>query len=292
MPRRDLGFPLQKMQHWVGFGVLGLTILQLKSNLSQYNRRTHDAKKLQTFSFGNIQDCFRGKTVHVAGNSNFRGIYFTMHSLLEHKNDGTDDLTGVSWENRTVQKLLCQKDDIWPPKPSCETYANQTQTILVNTWTQTLEHWLNHTKMTFLDYSPDFIVLNVGLTHVRTDKSPHAWEKAFDDYWPAIANLSMSYFEKYPNAKMLISPVFHFNETLCTETDVNNSQVDLWNAMLKAHLGTLFKKDWFIWLDSPQQIVDKALLGLDGFGMDDWVHPDPKSLLAFSMEIMRALCQS
>ena len=294
-----------KIKCWIGLGLgLGLTILQLKNVISinaigepttRMPKNSIDSVSTTgtEASLDNIQECFRGKTVHVAGNSNFRGVYFTMHSLLEHKSDGNDDLTGVSWENRTVQKLLCQKDDIWPPKPSCETYANQTQTTLVNTWTQKLENWLNHTKMTFSDNSPDFIVLQVGLAHVRTDRSPRprAWEKAFDDHWPAIVDLSMSYFEKYPNSKLLISPVFHFNEKECTEKEVNNSQVDLWNAMLKAHLGTFFQQDWFIWLDSPQQIVDKALLGLDGLGMDDWVHPDSKSLRAFSMEIMRAICQ-
>ena len=250
-----------------------------------------------------LPSCLEGKTVAFVGNSIFRGLYFTVNTIL--RPNISTSYKGVHWMNRESQKLLCGKDQSWPPKPSCTSHVPGTNanTTLINTWTQQLEEVVQHLNMIFQEYSPDVVLLNVGMGHFSNQAQP-VWEQHLKDTWPNLTSLIEPYFEtQNPSAKLLWSPVFHFDEQKCTNKRINNSVVDLWNSRLGQHLVDWQKRKWFSWLSSQSGIVDTAL-GLDTgtnttlangdnhllLGMDDWIHPNGAASLAMVADLARNIC--
>lgn len=253
-------------------------------DLPQRSRRA-DAN---TLMMKHATSCLSDKTIHIAGNSIYRGLYFGIHSLLVR---GIDN-GSFSWTDRESQKSLCNKTEVWPPKPSCTTHVNETNTTIINTWTQRLHQLTMHLNMSFQDYKPDIILVNIGLDHVAQGSTTE-WERALEgDGWAALPRILNNYFQR-KTRKMIWSPVYHFNEKLNQNKKMNNSMVDLWNKMLYEKIKTeaWLTQSWFHWHVKQGQSVDEALSSnVSRVGMDDWVHPDTNTTLELLRSILSELC--
>lgn len=247
-----------------------------------------------------ISSCFRNKTLHVAGNSISRGIYFSLYALLEQQRDAAElpksaslaNLTNLTWTDREYQKKLCQKDECWPPKPACTAVVNNTAIHLVNTWTQQIHNLVEHLNMTFRAYTPDYTVIQIGLDHVA-EGNRDEWKVALDMTWPTLSGLVRNYYKKKPESHLLLTPVYHFNETLNHNKKMSNKLVDTWNQDLKQRIKDdgWWSEAWFSWHEYTSHFVDQALLGVNGLQMDDWVHPNSVTMAEITMDIMAALCR-
>lgn len=269
-------------------------VLAVTSNIESGVRRANPSRT-QIASSGEVRnnkDCLQDKTLYFAGNSLTRGWYFSMGAMLEGL-----EKTGIKWTDRSYQKKMCQKERSWPPTPSCSMVVGDSATLLVNSWTQTLNELKADLEEFFGSYRPDVTIVEIGFEHIAhewnlTERGTPLWEVTLEEQFEPIAEVVQRYYTANPDKRILWRAIPPFNENACSNEHLKNEVVAEWNRKLHAQIERRqwLDKPWFQWDEGAVQLMEQALQERDGLRMDDWIHPDANTHLLMAKGIMQSIC--
>lgn len=239
-----------------------------------------------------VKDCLRGKTVFLAGNSITRGLYFTLGAMLLHGNH--HDNSTAMWRDREAQKWLCQGGPLG--LLSCRYDVQALDTRLVMSMTQRLDEFVDQLKRASKKVQPDIVIVEIGLDHITGQYDVDGtgaigFERNIDEEFENVAH-AMEHMHGDFGTKFLWRAVSHFNESSAWNKAWTNKNVDRWNQKLFEHFQArnFLEAEWFRYTTSTAELIDLALQKKDGWGMEDWVHPNAETMAQLVREVAPNLC--
>mmetsp|Transcript_65167 Transcript_65167/g.146459 ORF Transcript_65167/g.146459 Transcript_65167/m.146459 type:complete len:279 (-) Transcript_65167:68-904(-) len=277
---------MRVLGHWVA-------ALALLSALPASGLRLSDVQHSEQQGFPEESvACLRNKTIFFAGNSITRGIFFTLSALLKY--DDNFDAATPFWRDREEQKHFCKQGPLG--LTSCRFYIKSLDLSIVYLMTQRLDALCESLQKAERRIQPDFVVAEIGLDHttheynVTADKR-YLFEKSLEEQFGCVANQVESMGREL-HTKFIWRQVSHFNESGAWDSKWTNANVDLWNREMYEHMAARnwLEMEWFRFYSGSAELIDQALQKQDGWGMEDWVHPNSFTMAKLTRDLVNNMC--